>query len=266
MKSKNLLITGLCLTLFAGATIALPAASQEKATATGGKRPAQPPVRTDAMKLSKAAETWAEVLIDRKALDAAVKAGNLAEVHDLAFSIRDNVVTLPYKSAALTSAKRKALDTQVQAVAAVAEELDRVADAGNLAATRVQHGKMNRALDTIAALYPQNVLPTTGARAMTPAERELFLTPGGAYTAADIKANGNTSVYQKYPDFVASHDTQVKPGERVCPISETKPNPRLTWIVGGKTYAFCCPPCVAEFVTKAKKDPKSIKSPEAYVK
>jgi YHS domain-containing protein len=260
---KTNLISGLVALAIIGVSgLVSPAGAQEKAVGKGTGQP----TRTDAMKLSKAAETWAEVLIDRRALDAAVKAGNLPEVHDLAFSIRDAVVTLPYKSAALAPAKRKALDAQVQNVAAIAEELDRAADAGNLAATRLQHRKLNAVLDAIAALYPANALPTIGARPMTAAERALFLTPGGAYTAADIKANGNTSVYQKYPDFVASHDTQVKPGEAVCPISETKPNPKLTWVVGGKTYQFCCPPCVAEFVAKAKKDPKGIKAPEGYVK
>jgi len=230
------------------------------------EKPKAAPVRTDAMKFSKAAETWAEILMDRKALAQAVKEGNLAEVHDLAFSIRDGVVTLPYKSGALAPAKKAALTAQVEKVAAIADDLDRVADAGMLPQTKAEHAKLLKALAAIEALYPANSLPTTGARPLSAADRELFLTPGGAYTAADIKANGNTSVYQKYPDFVAAHDTEVKSGGLVCPISETKPNPKLTWVVGGKSYAFCCPPCVAEFVAKAKKEPKSIKAPTAYVK
>lgn len=116
------------------------------------------------------------------------------------------------------------------------------------------------------------VLAWSGARGATATppptskERALFLTPGGAYTRADVRANGNQTVSQKYPDFVAAHDAKPKPGQRVCPITDTKANPKLTWVVGGKTYAFCCPPCVTEFVKKAKADPKSIKAPEAYVK
>jgi roadblock/LC7 domain-containing protein len=97
-------------------------------------------------------------------------------------------------------------------------------------------------------------------------ERDVFLTPGGLYTKADIKANGNKTVSQKYPDFMAAHDAMPKPGERLCPISKTKANPKLTWIVGGKKYTFCCPPCVTEFVKQAKTNPKSIQAPEAYVK
>src|SRR4028118_2032487 len=74
-----------------------------------------------------------------------------------------------------------------------------------------------------------------------PTERDVFLTPGGLYTKADIKANGNKTVSQKHPDFMAAHDVAPKRGERICPISKTKANPKLTWIVGGKNYAFCCP-------------------------
>ena len=96
--------------------------------------------------------------------------------------------------------------------------------------------------------------------------RTLFLTPGGRYTKADIKANGRKTVAQKYPGFMAEHDTMPKPGERICPITNTKANPKLTWVLGGKAYQFCCPPCVAEFVKKAKTDPKAIRDPSAYVK
>ncbi len=61
---------------------------------------------------------------------------------------------------------------------------------------------------------------------------------------------------------MAQHDARPKPGERVCPVTDTKANPKLTWVVGGKTYQFCCPPCITEFVAKAKKDPTSIKPPK----
>ena len=50
------------------------------------------------------------------------------------------------------------------------------------------------------------------------AQSVLFLTPGGLYTDADIKANGRKTVAQKYPDFMAQHDAKPKPGDRVCPI------------------------------------------------
>lgn len=94
----------------------------------------------------------------------------------------------------------------------------------------------------------------------------LFLTPGGRYTPADIEANGRRTAQQTFKGFKAKHDADPQPGDRLCPISETKANPQCTWIVGGKTYEFCCPPCVEEFVRLAKESPDAIKEPEDYVK
>ena len=80
------------------------------------------------------------------------------------------------------------------------------------------------------------------------AERGLYLTPAGLYTQADIEANGNMTASQKFQGFMAKHDMHPKPGDKICPITMTKANPACSWIVGGKTYEFCCPPCVDEFV------------------
>ena len=94
----------------------------------------------------------------------------------------------------------------------------------------------------------------------------LFLTPGGRYTAADIEANGRLTAQQKFKGFRAKHEVKTKPGDRLCPISETKANPQCAWIIGGRTYEFCCPPCVEEFVRLAKESPDEIQEPEAYVR
>lgn len=100
------------------------------------------------------------------------------------------------------------------------------------------------------------------------AERALYLTPGGIYTQADIEANGNMTVSQKFKGFMAKHDMHPKPGDKICPVTMTKANPECSWIVGGKTYEFCCPPCVDEFVSWAKNEEtaKDILGPEGYVK
>lgn len=95
---------------------------------------------------------------------------------------------------------------------------------------------------------------------------KLFLTPGGKYTEADIAANGRLTAMQKFKGFQAKHDANPKPGDRICPITDTKANPLCAWVVGGKTYEFCCPPCVEEFVRMAKETPEVIKDPETYVK
>lgn len=97
-------------------------------------------------------------------------------------------------------------------------------------------------------------------------EKNLYLTPGGIYTQADIEANGNMTVSQKFAGFMASHDLNPKVGDKICPVTLTKANPKCSWIVGGKTYEFCCPPCVDEFVKTAKAKPEDVKEPDYYVK
>ncbi len=97
-------------------------------------------------------------------------------------------------------------------------------------------------------------------------ERKLYLTPGGVYTKADIEANGNVTASEKFKGFMAQHDLKPKVGDKICPITLTKANPKCTWIIGGKSYEFCCPPCVDEFVGLAKTTPAEVKEPEFYVK
>lgn len=98
------------------------------------------------------------------------------------------------------------------------------------------------------------------------AERKLYLTPGGKYTEADIKANGSVTVSEKFKGFKAQHDLKPKTGDKICPVTMTKANPKCSWIIGGKNYEFCCPPCVDEFVSLAKENPDDIKDPESYRK
>lgn len=98
------------------------------------------------------------------------------------------------------------------------------------------------------------------------AERELYLTPGGRYTSADIAANGNATASQKFKGIKSAHDMNPKAGDRICPITETKANARFTWVVDGKSYQFCCPPCVDEFVKLAKASSEALAAPESYVK
>jgi hypothetical protein len=97
-------------------------------------------------------------------------------------------------------------------------------------------------------------------------EKKLYLTPGGIYTQSDIEANGNVTASQKFAGFKAEHDLKPKIGDKICPVTLTKANPKCSWIVGGKTYEFCCPPCVDEFVALAKSKPEEVKAPEDYVK
>ncbi len=95
-------------------------------------------------------------------------------------------------------------------------------------------------------------------------EKKLYLTPGGKYTAADIAANGSATASQKYKGIKVTHDVKPQPGDKLCPISMTKANPKFTWVVDGKTYEFCCPPCIDEFIALAKEKPGEIQPPEFY--
>ena len=96
-------------------------------------------------------------------------------------------------------------------------------------------------------------------------KRELYLTPGGIYTQADIEANGNVTAQQKFARIQAVHDLKPQPGDKICPITLTKANPNITWFIGGQPYQFCCPPCVDEFVALAKNKPEDVKDPDHYV-
>ncbi|MBC7805704.1 MAG: hypothetical protein H7145_06085 [Akkermansiaceae bacterium] len=218
------------------------------------------------MVFGKAGETWAYILADRKSLDEAIRTDQLPEVHDIVFSLRDSVVTLPYKSGALSPSKMATLKKRVNTIAVLAESVDRYADEGDAANTKAQYARLAEELNAIEPIYPANALPIRGGKPLSAADKKLFLAPGGLYTASDIAANGGTSPYQKYAGVIPMHDAKVNPGDPVCPISETKPNAKLPWVIGGNTYTFCCPPCIGEFVTKAKTTPSLVKSPQEYIK
>ncbi|WP_425613571.1 hypothetical protein NA78x_003406 [Anatilimnocola sp. NA78] len=114
-----------------------------------------------------------------------------------------------------------------------------------------------------AAYAPQR--PTMPAMIADETERELFQSAGGKYTLADITANGTELPSQKYRGFRAVHDLQPQPGDRLCPITRTKANLTCTWIVDGQAYAFCCPPCIPEFVRLAKERPRQIRPADTFV-
>jgi hypothetical protein len=98
------------------------------------------------------------------------------------------------------------------------------------------------------------------------AEQALYLTPSGLYSMDDIEANGRILPSDKFRMLKARHDFNPQPGDRLCPITRTKSNPECTWIVGGRTYEFCCPPCIDEFVQLAKSNPDQVEPPAVYVR
>jgi YHS domain-containing protein len=71
---------------------------------------------------------------------------------------------------------------------------------------------------------------------------------------------------QKFKGIKSTHDMKPKAGDRICPITETKANPLFSWVIDGKSYQFCCPPCVDEFLKAAKASEAPLAPPESYVK
>ncbi len=104
------------------------------------------------------------------------------------------------------------------------------------------------------------------AKVANEAERELYLTPGGRYTDADIAANGNMTASQKFKGIKSEHNMKPNVGDMLCPISGTKANSNFTWIIDGKPYEFCCPPCVDEFLTSAKTSTDPLPDPDSFIK
>lgn len=96
-------------------------------------------------------------------------------------------------------------------------------------------------------------------------EKKLFLSPGGKYSEADIKANGNTTAERRYRGFQSRHDLKPSKGNRICPVTLTKANPQCSWVVADEKHLFCCPPCIGEFVRAAKERPDEIKTATEYV-
>lgn len=103
------------------------------------------------------------------------------------------------------------------------------------------------------------------AKVVADEERALYLTPGGLYTQDDIVANGSTIASQKFRGFRAQHDFHPQRGDRLCPITRTKANPQCAWVIGGKSYEFCCPPCVDEFLRLAKEQPLQVLPHDDYL-
>lgn len=234
--------------------------------------PAKKPVTSAVVKpdprFHQAAETWSDVRLQLRDLAELIKQKRLDEVHPVVFEVRDLVRTLPDRSQPLGAAGLKKLEAQVRVIDRLSELVDRYADAGKGPETVRQQQALLKALATIQALYPKGALASAKAStaSVSDKERKLYLTPGGAYTHADIKANGNQTAAQKFKGVKVNHDIKPKVGDRICPITMTKANPGFNWIIGGKKYLFCCPPCVEEYLAQAKKNPASLRPPEEFIK
>jgi YHS domain-containing protein len=95
--------------------------------------------------------------------------------------------------------------------------------------------------------------------------RQLFATPGGAYTKADIERNGSTPPSERFDKVEFLYSMKAHEGDPIDPILGTKTAGAFNWSIGGKTYHFASIASLEEFVMRAKKDPSSILPPSHYV-
>jgi hypothetical protein len=93
---------------------------------------------------------------------------------------------------------------------------------------------------------------------------QLYLTPGGIYTQADIEKNGNTTPAIKFKGIEWKHEDK-QPGDKVCPITNNKAEANCAWIVQGQRYEFCCTPCLDKFIRWAHDEPAKIKNADEYI-
>lgn len=104
-----------------------------------------------------------------------------------------------------------------------------------------------------------------GEKRAVESEKTLVMNPKGKYTRADVEAAGKSPPSERFKGIKVVHTLRKTVGDVVCPVTGAKADSRITWQVNGKIYQFCCPPCVAEFVSWAQDYPESIVALEDLV-
>ncbi len=109
-----------------------------------------------------AAETWHEIDRQLELLEATITNGQLADVHRLAFAIRDLAKELPDNSKDLPDAKLQLLRGYVQRIEEHAQNLDTYGDGGNQDKTSVEFEQFKKRLDNMRKLYPDSMFHADG--------------------------------------------------------------------------------------------------------
>lgn len=86
-------------------------------------------------------------------LQKLVTNGALADVHRIAFAIRDLVAALPDKSAGLSPDKTAALKSDARFVATIARRLDEQGDTNDRAGAQAEYAKLVKVLTHLHAIY-----------------------------------------------------------------------------------------------------------------
>ena len=95
------------------------------------------------------AEIWTQIADEQGKLSAAIRNGELKDVHHLAFGIRDLTVAIADKTGAASPTMAPKLKGLVEQVKASATNLDELGDAGNLSGTQAEAAKLEGILQTI---------------------------------------------------------------------------------------------------------------------
>lgn len=117
-----------------------------------------------------AGKVWGKVKADMAAFDKVVAAKKWKEVHEAAFSVRDDALLLPDASNALSKANMAKLKAHLKMVGSLAGELDEAGDANNGKLVVSIAAKFRSHVNAIPALYPKGALPTKAAAHGTPAK------------------------------------------------------------------------------------------------
>ena len=107
---------------------------------------------------------WQEIQEHKEGLAKTIKDKKLADVHKVAFEIRDFAKALPEKSKDLPPEKLGRVQSSVKQIEKLAADLDSTGDAGDQAGTEANFKKLEGVLKLIEAQYPAEMLKAAGEK------------------------------------------------------------------------------------------------------
>lgn len=124
---------------------------KEDKTTTQNQTQQQTQTNVTAPKIGK---IWESIQKKNEELNKTVESKKLEGVHEIAFSIRDLVKSLPGQSTGLGTDKVEMLKTHVSEIEKSAELLDKFGDANDYKNTKVNYDIFNKHLQAIREMYP----------------------------------------------------------------------------------------------------------------
>ena len=95
---------------------------------------------------------WEQIAAEQKKLETAIQSGQLADVHHLAFGIRDLGVALAGKATGLAAVNAAKLQETVEHMKQSAAKLDEYGDAGNLGGVKEEYARFQQQLQSLKGL------------------------------------------------------------------------------------------------------------------